>query len=206
MPFYLFRCKACGSWAIEWFFPPNLFPFFSVLRFSFRFFPATPSFSIADLISSAHVLLGLHSFFLLSKVHASRIRLFILSSPILFMCPKPALPSFFDSLQGWFFFFKFTLKVEFLILSSLVFSSIFLTNLMSVLCFLLFCFPVKCPCFWTICQDWGGHFLDYFDLFLFVLPFLRKSDFFYRIENFPRCSCAFLYFVIKSSILRSYRV
>jgi hypothetical protein len=104
MPFSLFRCKACGSWAIEWFFPPNLFPFFSVLRFSFRFFPATPSFSIADLISSAHVLLGLHSFFLLSKVHASRIRLFILSSPILFMCPKPALPSFFDSLQGWFFF------------------------------------------------------------------------------------------------------
>jgi hypothetical protein len=83
------------------------------------------------------------------------------------------------------FFFKFTLKVEFLILSSLVFSSIFLTNLMSVLCFLLFCFPVKCPCFWTICQDWGGHFLDYFDLFLFVLPFLRKSDFFIVLKIFP---------------------
>jgi hypothetical protein len=45
--------------------PPHLFPFFSILRFLFHFFP--PSFSTAAFIYSVQVLLG-RSFFLFFKV------------------------------------------------------------------------------------------------------------------------------------------
>jgi hypothetical protein len=73
-------------------------------------------------------------FFLFLKVLASNIRLTILSH----------LPSHhFICLSSTGcrigLIFKFSLKVEFLILSSLVFPSIFLKNLFSTLCILLFC-------------------------------------------------------------------
>jgi hypothetical protein len=99
------------------------------------------------------------------------------SSPILFMCPNHLICLSLTACRVGFIF-KFSLKVEFLILPCQVFPSIFPRNLISMLCILLFCFGVSC---WTICQDWGGHFRNCFDLYFFwYFSFCQNSILYHK--------------------------
>jgi hypothetical protein len=113
--------------------PPHLFPFFSILRFLFHFFP--PSFSTAAFIYSVQVLLG-RSFFLFFKVLSQKSVLLFSQLPSC-LCVQTT-----STVCRVGFMFMFSVKVEFIILSCLVFPYIFLKNLISVLCILLLCFCV----------------------------------------------------------------